>query len=117
MSEEISWLLEVAILPGQLDNFRAVSSDLVASSQPEPGTRIYEWFLSADGTIGHIYERYQNSAAVVAHTKSFGPFAERFMQSCRPTHFHVYGSPNEDAKKAIADLGPVYLSLMGGFSR
>ena len=117
MSEEISWLLEVTILPGKLDDFRAVVRDLVASTRNEPGTLIYEWYLTADGTNCHIYERYKNSVAVVTHVQSFGRFAEKFMQACRPTHFYVYGAPTDEAKAAIADLGPVFLPLMDGFSR
>jgi hypothetical protein len=53
----------------------------------------------------------------MAHVQSFGRFAERFMQGCRPTRFHVYGSPSDEAKAALADLHPVYLPLLGGFSR
>ena len=117
MSEKISWVLEVAILPGKLDDFRAVVRDLVASTRNEPGTLIYEYFLTADGTTCHIYERYKNSAAVIAHVQTFGRFAEKFMQASRPTHFYVYGAPTDEAKAAIADLGPVYFPQMDGFSR
>jgi quinol monooxygenase YgiN len=118
MNEAIYWILEVAILPGQFENFRAVARDLITSAQSEPGTLSYEWNLNADGTACHIYERYRDSAAVRIHVQGFGPFAERFMQACRPTHFNVYGSPNEDVKAALADFYPTYYTnLLGGFSR
>jgi quinol monooxygenase YgiN len=117
MSEQIYWILEVAILPGQLENFRTVARDLIAATKLEPGTLGYEWNLSDDGTVCHIYERYQNSDAVLTHIQSFGAFAERFLQACRPTRFHVYGTPTEDVKAALADFGPVYFSSIGGFSR
>jgi len=117
MSEEISWVLEVAILPGQLENFRTVAKDLIAATQPEPGTLVYEWNLNDDKTACDIYERYKDSAALLMHIGSFAPFAERFMQSCRPTRFHVYGAPSETAKAALADFQPVYFSPLGGFSR
>ena len=117
MSQEIYWVLEVAILPGQLDHFRAVASDLIAATESEPDTLNYEWNLSADGTICHIYERYRNSDATVAHVQSFGLFAERFMKACRPTRFDVYGVPDEAVKAALADFGPAYYSRLGGFSR
>ncbi|HEV3272212.1 MAG TPA: antibiotic biosynthesis monooxygenase [Candidatus Methylacidiphilales bacterium] len=117
MSEEISWLLEVDILPGQLENFRAVARDLIASTQSEPGTLAYEWNLSEDQTVCHIYERYKNSDAVLTHVRGFGAFAERFMQACRPTRFHIYGTPNDDAKATLADFSPLYFSPLGGFHR
>jgi len=117
MSDQIYWILEVAILPGQLENFRAVARDLIANTEPEPGTLGYEWALSDDGTVCHIYERYQNSDAVVAHVKGFGAYAERFIQACRPTRFHIYGSPSAEVKAMLADFSPVYFPLLGGFSR
>ena len=117
MSAEISWLLVVEIQPGQLDNFRALARDLVASTQTEPGTLAYEWNLNADETVCHIYERYQNADAVLTHVQSFGTFAARFMEASNPTRFHVYGPVNDAVKEALADLQPVYFSDLGGFSR
>jgi len=117
MSEQIHWLLEVTILPGQFDNFRAVARDLIASAEKEPGTLAYEWNLSPDGSSCHIYERYRDSAAVMAHVTGFGAFAERFLAACRPGRFDVYGSPSDEVKAALADFQPVYHTHFGGFSR
>jgi quinol monooxygenase YgiN len=117
MTNQIYWILEVEILPRQLENFRAVARDLIASTEHEPGTLGYEWNLNDDGTVCHIYERYKNSEALVTHVHGFGAFAERFMQACRPTRFHIYGNPSEDAKATLADFGPVYFSPIGSISR
>jgi quinol monooxygenase YgiN len=117
MSEPISWLLEVAIRPGKLDDFRAVVADLVAATESEPTTLAYEWHLSADGTVCHIYERYQNSGAIELHLQSFGAFAARFMEACQPTRFHIYGDPSPEVKSGLADLSPDYFALIGGFTR
>ena len=117
MSEQISWLLEVSIRPGKLDDFRAVARDLIANTQPEPGTLDYEWNLSPARTTCHIFERYQDSAAMLKHVEGFGNFAARFLASCQPTRFSVYGQPNAEAKAALADLGPVFFTELGGFSR
>jgi quinol monooxygenase YgiN len=117
MSEQIYWILQVAIHPGKLDDFRAVARDLIAKTQSEPGTLGYQWNLSEDKTICHIYERYQNAEALLTHVKSFGDFATRFMEACYPTRFHVYGPANEAVKAALADFHPIYFSELGGFSR
>jgi quinol monooxygenase YgiN len=117
MSTEISWVLEVEIVPGQADHFRAVAADLIASSRTESGTLAYEWYVNEAGTICHIYERYRDPIAVLTHVERFGRFAERFMQACRPVRFSVYGTPDEEVKAALADLHPVYYSLHDGFSR
>jgi quinol monooxygenase YgiN len=117
MSDQISWILQVAIHPGKLDDFRSVAKDLIAKTESEPGTLDYEWHLSEDKTICHIFERYKDSEAMLTHVKSFGQFATRFMEACHPTRFHVYGKPSKAAKDALADLGPVYFAPLGGFSR
>ena len=117
MSDSISWLLEVEILPGKLEDFRAVTRDLIANAEPEPGTLDYEWHLSPDGKSCHIFERYADSAAVVKHCEGFGKFAERFFASCRPVRFTVYGDLSAEAQAMIADLQPAYFAKLGGFSR
>jgi len=117
MNKHIYWVLEVAIHPGKLNDFQKVAKDLIAKTQSEPGTLCYEWNLSDDKTICHIYERYANEDALLAHVQSFGAFAKRFMEACHPTRFNVYGIPSEPVKSALADFGPVYFSPIGGFSR
>jgi quinol monooxygenase YgiN len=117
MSEQIFWLLEVAIHPDKLDAFKAVAAGLIAATEKEPDTLSYEWSLSADQTVCHIFERYRNSDAIMAHMASFHPFAERFLAACQPSRFHVYGVPSETVKTALADLGPVYFATFGGFNR
>ena len=117
MSKEIYWILEVAIHPGKLNDFRAVANDLIAKTKKEPGTLGYQWNLSPDKTVCHIYERYQNADALLTHVKSFGAFAKRFMEACHPTRFDVYGPVNKAVKAALDDLHPHYFSELGGFNR
>ena len=117
MSTHVFWLIEASILPGQLDAFCAVARDLIAAAQGEPGTLDYEYSLSPDATTCHIFERYADSDALLAHVQTFHKFAARFMASCKPTKCTVYGKPSDEAKAAIADLGPVYFEPLGGFSR
>jgi quinol monooxygenase YgiN len=117
MSAQISWLLEVEILPGKLEDFSAVARDLIANTQPEPGTLDYEWHLSPEEKTAHIFERYADSAAMIKHVEGFGNFAARFLAACRPTRFSVYGPISAEAKAMLADLDPVYFSELGGFSR
>ena len=80
MSDVVSWLVEVSIKSGQVDNFKALVEELVQSTRNEPNTLAYEWFLGEDNSSCHIYERYADSAATMTHLGTFGDkFAERFI--------------------------------------
>jgi quinol monooxygenase YgiN len=117
MSNEIYWLLEVTILPGKLDDFKAVARDLIAATTPEPGTRSYEWAFNESNTVCHIFERYADSDALVKHVASFGNYAARFLAACKVTRFDVYGVPTPAAREALADIQPTYYTVFGGFNR
>ena len=119
MSDQVYWILEVAIKPGQMGAFRDLMGEMVeATHANEPDTLNYEWTLSADESVCHIYERYRNSAAVMAHLGWFGAnVAERFLAAVEPKKLTVYGAPDETAVKALNGLGAVYMAPFGGFVR
>ena len=118
MSENVHWVLELAIKEGELDNFKAVMNDMVAGAQEEAGTLNYEWFVSDDGKTCHIYERYADSAATMVHLGNFGAnFAERLLATVDPTRFVVYGDPSGDVRDALAGFGAVHMAQIAGFAR
>ena len=119
MNKNVYWLLELEIQAGREKDFQSLMKEMVASTQAdEPGTLNYEWTTSADGTRCHIYERYTDSAAVLAHLGNFGQkFAKRFLEILKPVRFVVYGSPDQQVKDALAAFGPVYMNAAEGFSR
>ncbi len=119
MNGNVAWRLDLNVREGQGDTFRALMAEMVAATEAnEPGTIAYEWNLSPDGKVCHLYERYTDSAAAMIHIGTFGArYAERFMAVLEPTGCSVYGSPNAEIKAALAGLGPTYLEPAAGFSR
>jgi quinol monooxygenase YgiN len=118
MGGEVSWVVELAVKAGQLEAFRALMEEMVASTRQEQGALAYQWFVSDDGSAVHIYERYASSAAVLEHLQGFGAkFAERFLALVDVTRFVVYGDPSDEAKQGLSGLGPTYLGPFGGFVR
>ncbi len=118
MSEMVSWNLQLTVRDGQLDALRALMAEMVTSTQQEPGTIGYEWFLSADESTCHLHERYVDSAAALAHIGTFGStFAERFLGCLEPTALYVYGNPSADVRGALDGFGAAYLGTFGGFHR
>jgi quinol monooxygenase YgiN len=118
MTENVYWVIEVAIKPGRFEDFKALASTLVEVTQKnEKGTLNYDWAISDDQKSCHVYERYQDSAAVMVHLKSFGEnFAERFAELGTTTRFVVYGAPSAQVKDALG-AGVVYMTPLVGFTR
>ena len=119
MAAGVAWMLELKIQEGQGENLPALIDEMVgATREGEPGTLDYEWSTSADGTTCHIFERYADSDAVMAHLANFGEkYAGRFMEILVPTRFVVYGSPSQEVRDALAGFGAAYMNSAGGFSR
>jgi len=117
MSGEIAWQVELAIRPGELENFRILTSAMVESTKGERGVLIYERFVSADGMVVYVYERYADSAAAVAHLLAFAHmYGERFAQLVERRRFMVFGTPSAELKRILDRFDATYLRPFDGFS-
>lgn len=118
MSETVSWLLVLAVKPGELGEFQNLMTEMIAHTRSEPGTLTYEWFVSDDGAFVHLYERYIDSAAAMAHLVGFGKhFAQRFAAAAHPKEMHVYGKADDTLRKALNAPRTEFLGKLGGFAR
>jgi quinol monooxygenase YgiN len=118
MGREISWHVELAIKPGELDGFRVLTGEMVESARGEAGVLIYERFVSEDGKVVHVCERYADSAAAVEHLRTFGrKFDERFLGMVDRKRFTVFGVPSDELRGMLNRFGPRYLAPFGGFSQ
>ncbi|MFY9934133.1 MAG: antibiotic biosynthesis monooxygenase [Streptosporangiaceae bacterium] len=117
MGTQISWVFEADIKPGAVEEYSAMARDITADNQAsEPGQEIFEWFV--DGQDVHIYERYQDSAAALAHVQGFvANFANRFLSLCTPTRMSVYGEPTDELKEALTGFNPRYFGPVAGHAR
>ena len=119
MGNNIHWVLELAIKDGELENFKTLKAEMIEATQAnEPGTIIYEWFISDDEKQCHINERYVDSAATMVHLGNFGAnFADRFLAALTPVRLTVYGEPTQELRDALVGFGAVHMRGLGGFAR
>ena len=97
MSDHVAWHVELTVRPGALEAFRELTAEMVAATRAEPNVLIYERFVSADGSVVHVHERYAHSAAAVAHLRKFGRiYSTRFATLVDRMRFFVYGSPSAE---------------------
>ncbi len=113
----ISWHVVLQIRPDRLDDFRKLTREMVESTRNEPGAICFERFIDDDRTTVHIYERYRNSQAAIAHLQEFGRrFSERFSDLVEREQFTVFGSPSHELKELLDAYKPTYADWLDGFS-
>ncbi len=118
MDEQISWQVELQVKPGQLDALRVLTSEMIASTKSESGALIYERFISDDGQLVYVVERYVDSVVAVAHLVAFGrQYGESFASMVDRKRFTVFGTPSVELKGILDRFGARYFSLLEGFSR
>jgi quinol monooxygenase YgiN len=118
MGNQVSWCVELAIDPRELEKHRALTSEMVQFARSERGALVYERFISEDCKTLHVYERYVDSAAALAHMRSFDAlFADRFHGMVVRKRFVVCGVPSEELRNVLDAFGAIYVSPLDGFSR
>jgi quinol monooxygenase YgiN len=118
VENHVSWVIELAVKDGELGAFNELMEEMVSGTSGEPQTLGYEWYISDDQGTVHIYEKYADSDAMVAHVKGFiEKWSGRFLGSCNVTRFVVYGDPSPAARELLDGFGATYLAPWGGFSR
>jgi quinol monooxygenase YgiN len=118
MSNDISWHVELQVKPGQLDALCALTNEMVESTKSEPGALIYERYISDDRQIVHVFERYVDPNAAVAHLTVFGKtYGARFAKMVDRKRFTVFGTPTAELKAILDPLGAIYATALVGFAR
>jgi quinol monooxygenase YgiN len=85
-----SLVVELAIKSGRLQRFQELTGEMVEAARREPGVEVYQRFVSDDGTLVHVFERYPDSPAAVAHLRGFAErFGDRFASLVDRRNFTV----------------------------
>jgi quinol monooxygenase YgiN len=118
MTENICFVIELAVNPGRFEDLKTLMAELVEANRNEVGMLSQEWAISDDRQVCHLYERFQDSAAVMTHMQLFGAnFSARFFEILKPTRFVIYGTPSAEVKDALTAVNPVYMPPLGGFRK
>ena len=118
MPENINLLLELAVNPGRFEDLKTLIPELVEANRNDAGMLAQELAISDDRQVCHIYERFQDSDAFLAHLQLFNAnFAARFFEILKLTRLVIYGEPSVQLKEALAEVNPVYMAPLGGFRK
>ena len=64
MEEHVSWVLEVAVKPGELDTYKALMEEMVEGTSTEPRTLNYEWYINEDEDVSFVAELRDGGSGV-----------------------------------------------------
>ena len=118
MSENVYWVIELAVTPGRFEDLKTLVAELEEANRNKVGFLTWAMAISDDRQVFHIYERFEDSAAIMNHMQSFGPkFFERFFEILKPTRFVIYGTPSAEVKDAVAPFNPVYMTPLADFRK
>jgi len=119
LKENVFFIVEVKIKPGQFDNFIKVAqkmSEVVETKEPE--VLNYEWTISPDSTNCYILERYASTEAALNHMKIFQEeFAEKFNEVVEMTGFTLFGKPGPELIEVLGAAAENSKVLVAGFAR
>ena len=113
---QVSWMVELAIRPGCLDDFTKLTGEMVSSAQAKNGVLAYQRFISEDRQTVYVHERYEDSDAAAAHLRTFtATFGKRYASVVERKRFIVFGEPSEELRMLLSCYGATYHRPFGPF--
>ncbi len=117
--ETVRFTVALSIAEGKLEAFEAIARTMVAGSEAEAGTLVYEFCLSDDRKRCRLVEKYVDADATVAHLT--GPvvleLVPKLLEVSTISGFEVYGDPGPKAAEMMIAMGAEIFEHWHGFSR
>lgn len=118
MTDQIQYLVEFTIVDGKAEEFKSMMHSLIEKvNKNEPGTDSYQLFYNAGETKSFMLERFQDSAAVMAHLAHVGPMLPDLLELAPITRFEIFGDASKEVSEAVASLGAKVYGYLDGFNR
>jgi quinol monooxygenase YgiN len=119
MSEQLHLNVSLSIHEGKLSEFQAIAREMVETTQMEPGTLRYEWYLSNDGTGCQLIETYADGDALLAHFAGVAvqQGVPKMLKTADVKGFEVYGNPGPKVREVLNDFGAEIFLYWHGLRR
>ncbi|MGA0839955.1 MAG: putative quinol monooxygenase [Pseudomonadales bacterium] len=110
-------IFKAEVPEGAVEELRKVAAYMTELTSREPGVIAYEWSLSEDRRRLHVYERYVDSEAGLAHLANAGPELSKLLDIVSLIEIECYGPASDDLRTAIKDFPLTFLQPFEGFHR
>ena len=118
-SESIIFYLDLNIKNNSVNVEVFLDGVVKSVNESEPGTMLYEYYLSEDKKKVSLIEIYKTDADAVIHMKNFlaAPHSGPFLETFEIESFKVMGNSSNELKEILNDFTKDHRKLIRGFKR
>ena len=117
--ETVRFTVALTIAEGKLAAFEAIAQTMIAGTESEAGTLVYQFCMSSDRKRCRLIEKYVDADATLRHL--MGPVVQelvpKILEVSTITGFEVYGDPGPKAGEMLAAVGAEIFEHWHGISR
>ena len=118
-SDSIIFYLDLNVINNSVNVKEFLSGVVKSVNETEPGTMLYEYYLSEDKKKVSLIEIYKTDADAVIHMKNFlaAPHSGPFLETFEIESFKVMGNSSNELKEILNDFTRDHRKLIRGFKR
>ena len=118
-SDQIIFYLDLNVTNNSVNLKEFLDGVVKSVNETEPGTMIYEYYLSEDKKKVSLIEIYKTDADAVIHMKNFlaAPHSGPFLETFEIESFKVMGNSSNELKEILNDFTKDHRKLIRGFKR
>ena len=118
-SESIIFYLDLNIKNNSVNVEEFLDGVVKSVNESEPGTILYEYYLSEDKKKVSLIEIYKTDADALIHMKNFlaAPHSGPFLEIFEIESFKVMGNSSNELKEILNDFTRDHRKLIRGFKR
>ena len=118
-SDSIIFYLDLNVTNNSVNVEEFLDGVVKSVNETEPGTMLYEYYLSEDKKKVSLIEIYKTDADAVIHMKNFlaAPHSGPFLETFEIESFKVMGNSSNELKEILNDFTKDHRKLIRGFKR
>ena len=118
-SDSIIFYLDLNVINNSVNVEEFLNGVVESVNENEPGTILYEYYLSEDKKKVSLIEIYKTDADAVIHMKNFlaAPHSGPFLENFEIESFKVMGNSSNELKEILNDFTRDHRKLIRGFKR
>ena len=118
-SDQIIFYLDLNVTNNSVNLKEFLDGVVKSVNETEPGTMLYEYYLSEDKKKVSLIEIYKTDADALIHMKNFlaAPHSGPFLEIFEIESFKVMGNSSNELKEILNDFTRDHRKLIRGFKR